>query len=687
MRTQTKASISRCVIIALGAFGISGALSASAQAPTETSTVLVPPAALVMDSVPAVSNALVAEVARYTEFKPTGFASWHPSKMEMLVSRRHQNTAQLFAVTAPGAAMELRTDFAEPVRGASRRPAGKAAGKGPRDTTVLFSKDTGGNEVFRIYRAESDSTEAFAKAMPITPADRRVSDFGWSRYGDHLSYITVPVNRTGSADTINSELFIGDPNLMATDLNSARLVATLPGGGWSVQSWSVDEKTLALLNYVSINESQIWLLNVATGERTRFIEDSTGSNNDQVSYSAVRFTKDGKGFYARSDRDSEFKRLVFIDLKTRKAKVLTSGIKWDVDGYTVSRDGKTIAFVSNEDGSDVLHLMRAADLKPLPTPKLPLAGLGGLSWHNDNDSLAISVNTAKSPSDVFSYSLKTKQLTRWTKHEAVGVDPASFVDPTLVRWKSFDGVSISGFAYRPDHKKFPGKRPVLINIHGGPESQSTSGFLGRSNYFLNEMGIATIYPNVRGSSGFGKSFLKLDNGRMREDSVKDIKALFDWIATQPDLDASRVMVAGGSYGGYMVLAVSTLYPEQIVGAIDIVGISNFVTFLENTESYRRDLRRVEYGDERDPAMRAFLQEISPLNRADRIAKPLFVVQGKNDPRVPFTEAEQIVASLKKRDTPVWFMMANNEGHGFAKKVNSDYLFYSQIAFMRKYLLE
>lgn len=686
MRTQTNSVFATCLVLALGAGGVTSAL-AQTPAPTAAPAVLAPPSALVLESVPPVSTALVAEVGRYTEFKPTGFASWHPTKLEMLVTRRHQNTPQLFAISAPAAPMELRTDFAEPVRGASRRPHGKKPGSAPRDTTVLFAKDTGGNEVFRLYRADSDSAQDFAKAVAITPADRRVSDFAWSRYGDHLSYITVPVNRTGSADTINSDLFIGDPKSMETDPQSAKLVASLPGGGWSVESWSVDEKTIALTNYVSVNESHIWMLDVASGERTRFLESTTGAETAQVSYAAVRFTKDGKGFYALSDRDSEFKRLVYVDLKTRQSKVLSSGIKWDVASYSVSRDGKVIAYISNEDGSDVLHLMRAADLKPLPTPKLPLAGLGGLRWHSDNDSLAISVSTAKSPSDVFSYSLKTKQLTRWTTHEAIGADPASFVEPDLVRWKSFDGLSISGFAYRPDAKKFPRKRPVLVNIHGGPESQSTSGFLGRSNYFTNEMGIAIIYPNVRGSSGFGKSFLKLDNGRLREDSVKDIKALFDWIATQPDLDASRVMVAGGSYGGYMVLAISTLYPQHIVGAIDVVGISNFVTFLENTESYRRDLRRVEYGDERDPAMRAFLQEISPLNRADRISKPLFVVQGKNDPRVPVTEAEQIVASLKKRDTPVWYMMATNEGHGFGKKVNVDYLFYSQIAFMRKYLLE
>ena len=260
-----------------------------------------------------------------------------------------------------------------------------------------------------------------------------------------------------------------------------------------------------------------------------------------------------------------------------------------------------------------------------------------------------------------------------------------FAEPKLIRWKSFDGLSISGLIYSPP-EKFKGKRPVIISIHGGPESQSRAGFIGRSNYFVNELGIAIIYPNVRGSSGFGKTFLKLDNGKKREDSVKDIGALLDWIRQQPDLDASKVVVTGGSYGGYMALAVASLYSDRIAGAISSVGISNFVSFLQNTESYRRDLRRAEYGDEREADMRKFLEEISPLTRVDKIKKPLFVIQGRNDPRVPYTEAEQIVNSLKKRKAAVWFLMANDEGHGFAKKNNADFSFHAQVKFMEQTLL-
>ncbi len=196
-----------------------------------------------------------------------------------------------------------------------------------------------------------------------------------------------------------------------------------------------------------------------------------------------------------------------------------------------------------------------------------------------------------------------------------------------------------------------------------------------------------ILPNVRGSAGYGKSYLLLDNGFKREDSYKDISALLDWIKTQPQLDAGRVMVSGGSYGGFMVLQVATNYPDRIRCAIDVVGISNLATFLKNTESYRRDLRRVEYGDERDPKMAAFMERIAALNNAEKITKPLFVVQGANDPRVPKSEAEQIVATLKKQKTPVWYMLGKDEGHGFAKKKNADYLFYSTVQFIRDHLLK
>jgi dipeptidyl aminopeptidase/acylaminoacyl peptidase len=296
------------------------------------------------------------------------------------------------------------------------------------------------------------------------------------------------------------------------------------------------------------------------------------------------------------------------------------------------------------------------------------------------------MTSARSPADAWSCDPATGQVTRWTESEAGGLDPAGFVEPETIRLQSFDGLAVSGFLYSPDPKKFPGPRPVLVNIHGGPEGQSRPVFQARNNYYLNEMGIALLFPNVRGSSGYGKTFLALDNGFKREDSVKDIGAFLDFITTrQNTLDPARVGVIGGSYGGYMTLACLIQYPDRIRSGCDIVGISNFLTFLANTSGYRRDLRRVEYGDERDPAMAEFLQRISPTTHAGKIKQPLFVVQGKNDPRVPLSEAEQMVKAVRANGTPVWYLMATDEGHGFAKKKNADFQFLSTLLFFQAHL--
>jgi dipeptidyl aminopeptidase/acylaminoacyl peptidase len=316
---------------------------------------------------------------------------------------------------------------------------------------------------------------------------------------------------------------------------------------------------------------------------------------------------------------------------------------------------------------------------------VPAGVIGGVEWRDDSRELGFSVNNARSPSDVYSLDVGTGRVTRWTESELGGLPAAELSEPVLARWNSFDGREITGFHYRPA-ARFTGKRPVIINIHGGPEGQSRPVFQGRNNYFLNELGVAIIYPNVRGSTGYGKTFVKLDNGLKREDSVKDIGALLDWIARQPELDASRVMVTGGSYGGYMTLAAAFHYNDRICCSLDVVGISNYNTFLKNTESYRRDLRRAEYGDERDPQMAAFFERTAPLNNAEKIRKPMFVVQGGNDPRVPRSEAEQMVARIKQNGLPVWYLMANDEGHGFRKKNNVDFQFYATIMFVRQFLL-
>jgi dipeptidyl aminopeptidase/acylaminoacyl peptidase len=410
----------------------------------------------------------------------------------------------------------------------------------------------------------------------------------------------------------------------------------------------------------------------------------TGS--ETVAYSNVRFAKDGKGAYMTSDQDGEFQRLVYMDLSSRKVTVLTPALNWDVGELDLSKDGRWIAFEANEDGISVLHVLDTKMNKEVPVPKLPVGVVNGIAWRNSSRELAFTLSTANQNDDAYSLDMATGKLERWTLSETGGLNTSGFAHPQLIHWKSWDERSISAFLYKPP-AKFSGKHPVIIAIHGGPEGQVRPDFLGRDNYFINELGIALIYPNVRGSTGYGKTFEKLDNGFLREGSYKDINSLLDWIQTQPDLDAGKVMITGGSYGGFMTLAVATNYNDRICCSVDIVGPSNLVTFLEHTSGYRQDLRRVEYGDERDPKMREFLERTAPASKAKNITKPLFVIAGKNDPRVPASESARMVEVVRQNGTPVWWLLGKDEGHGFAKKKNRDYQFYATVVFVKEYLLK
>jgi dipeptidyl aminopeptidase/acylaminoacyl peptidase len=464
------------------------------------------------------------------------------------------------------------------------------------------------------------------------------------------------------------------------DPATARLLVEVSGGGWQPVDWSPDGRRLLIGEGKSVNESALYLVDPSSGAKERITDPEPVAY-----YGSAEFAADGKGLYLITDRDSNFRRLAYLDLDTRKLRFLRPDLRRDVTQTALSRNGRRLAYVVNEDGAERLHVLDTGSGQELPLPKLPYGVIGGLRWHNNNRDLGFTFASARSPSDVYSIDVEAGTLTRWTYSETGGLNAGEFSEPELIRWKSFDGLTISGFLYMPP-QRFQGPRPVIINIHGGPEGQAQPTFLGRNNYYLNELGIALIYPNVRGSTGFGKEFVNLDNGFRREDSVKDIGALLDWIAGEPRLDHKRILVTGGSYGGYMTLAVMTHYNDRLCCGVDVVGISNFVTFLERTESYRRDLRRVEYGDERDPKMREFLLSISPANHAHKITKPLFIVQGKNDPRVPASESQQMAAAIRRNGGTVWFLMADDEGHGFAKKKNQDFQFAATVLFVEQYLL-
>lgn len=308
----------------------------------------------------------------------------------------------------------------------------------------------------------------------------------------------------------------------------------------------------------------------------------------------------------------------------------------------------------------------------------------------DGLHVGFALSAANSPSDIYSVDLEHQLVERWTTSEIGGLDASTFVTPELVRFPTFDKIggkprTIPAFYYRP-RPNGSAKAPVVIQIHGGPESQARPVFSADIQFLVNELGVAVLVPNVRGSDGYGRSYLQLDNGFKREDSVKDMGALLDWIATRPELDSKRVGVHGGSYGGYMVLASMTHYNDRLRAGIDVVGISNFLTFLEHTESYRRDLRRVEYGDERDARMNAFLAKISPTANAKNITMPLFVAAGANDPRVPASEGQQIVDTVRKNGGEVWFLEFKDEGHGFRKKPNVDFFREATMQFWIEHLI-
>jgi dipeptidyl aminopeptidase/acylaminoacyl peptidase len=600
-------------------------------------------------------------VARYTEFRSAALADWHPTRREMLVTTRFGDTNQVHHVQFPGGARSQLTFFADAVGGAHYQPR--------RGNYLVFQKGSGGNERFQMYRYDLGTGDVTL----LTDGKSRNSPGIWSNAGDRLVYSST---RRNGADT---DLYVLDP----ANPKSDRLLLEVQGGGWRALDWSPDDRQILLDEYVSINESYLWLLDAGSGTKMPL---TPRNGAEKIAYGEAKFSKDGKGLYVITDKDSEFRRLAYLDPATRQHTYLTGGIPWDVEEFDLTRDGKTIAFVVKQDGVGTLHLLDTVTGKEKPAPKLPAGSVLAVKWHDNGKDLGFTLVSARSPADVYSLDVETGKVERWTASETGGINTAALPEPEVVRWKSFDGRSISGLLYKPP-AKFAGKRPVILNIHGGPEGQSRPTFLGRNNYYLQELGVAVLFPNVRGSSGYGKTFLQLDNGFHREDTYKDIGALLDWIATRPDLDADRVMVTGGSYGGHMTLAIACYYPERIRCAVDVVGISNFVTFLQNTEPYRRDLRRVEYGDERDPEMRKFLERIAPVNNADKIKRPLFIIQGKNDPRVPLSEAEQMVATLKKQGTPVWYLMAKDEGHGFAKKKNADYQFYATVLFVQEHLLK
>ena len=627
------------------------ALAAAAPAPAPAQTVERREIGnQILENVPVAPASIREGLAKYQNARAAGFDDWAQNG-GMIITTRFGNTNQLHVVAAPGAAREQITFYDEPVAEAHALPNGQ----------ILFAKDTGGDEWFQLFLRSADG-----KTVQLTEPGTRNQSPVWTKDGSVLVWSRAV---KGSADF----------DVLMRDASGATKVIHKGQGQVSPVAVSPDGKTVLLARYFSINETKVWLLDVATGKLTELNPSKT-----KIAYSRGIFTPDGKGLLMLSDEGSDFTRLVQFDLATGGKVILSGERPWDIEDFSLSDDGRVLAYVVNEDGYSKLVVQDFRTRRALPQPALPAGVVSGLAFSPDGSKLGFSLATPTAASDAWSWGVMDGKLERWTASELGGLDPKALATPELVRYPSFDKRSIPAFVYKP--KLAAGqKAPVIIDIHGGPEGQSRPTFNAFHQHSVAELGAAVIVTNVRGSTGYGKAYQNLDNAEKREDSVKDIGALLDWIKTQPDLDPSRVVVYGQSYGGYMSLAVMTRYSDRMAGGIERYGISKFVSFLQNTEAYRRDLRRAEYGDERDPKMLKAFETISPMNNVGNITKPMLVMQGWNDPRVPKSESDQVVAKLRAQGVETWYVQFKDEGHGFLKKANNDRRREVETQFLQKVL--
>lgn len=618
---------------------------------------------LVMEDVPEIPQQIVDDLNRYQNVRSAPFRGFSKNGESIFVSTRFGDVSQIHRVDNPGGARHQLTFFKEPVGSISRQP---------NSDILAFTMDAGGSEYAQIFTLDTKTGES----KMLSDGESRNSELLWNSDGSQFAFQST--RRNGSSN----DIWVMSPE----NPDSATIaLESSDGSWWGPSDWSKANDKLLAQQYVSAADSRIYLVDIATKQKVLVAGDL---ENKSVNY-GLSFSKDDKGLFFITNQFSEFNQLAYKDFANENVTVITKAINWNVDSFTISQDGSRAAFSVNEEGLNVLYLLDPKTFKYKKVTGLPVGLVGSLEFSDDGKKLGLTLNTVQSPSDSFVLELdknplKHGEMTRWTYSEVGGLDTSKFAEPELVRFESFDKLSIPAFVYKPTNSSNK-KHPVIISIHGGPESQARPSFSSTYQLWIAKLGAAVIVPNVRGSAGYGKEYINLDNGFKREDSVKDIGALLDWIKTQPDLDEDRVAVFGGSYGGYMVLASSVHYSDRLKAAVDIVGISNFVTFLENTKSYRRDLRRVEYGDERDPEMRAHLEKISPNNNVEKINVPMFVVQGENDPRVPVTEAEQIVKALRDNGKPVWYMNALNEGHGYRKKENRDIYTQAVVLFFKEFL--
>src|SRR4051812_14334369 len=599
---------------------------------------------LLQSGVPEVPPALRERLGQYQNARAASLLDVTPDGGAALISTRFASTAQLHLVEQPMGARQQLSFGEEPIG------TGKLSADG---RSIYYLRDVGGGEFFQVYRLDRRT----GRTELLTDGKSRHEGLLLSHDGRQIAWASTA--RNGK----DHDIYAGS----TADPKKVRRV-TEREGAWEPVDFSRDGKRLLVAQERAVDDADLHVVDLATGEMRQITpKEGKGSVADAA------IAPDGKSVYVATDRYGDFNAIWRIDLARIGGPPASTpfgrGQKWNVEKFAVSPDGKTLAASINEDGWSRIYLASAKGGPPRPLD-LPKGIVSALEFPEQrSDVLFLAQQTARSPTDVWSIDLQTKKPVRWTKSEVGGLDTDAFVEAELVRYPAKGGVSVPAFFYKP---RTGGRVPVVILWHGGPEGQSRPTFDPALQFLANEMGFAAIAPNVRGSTGYGKAYVALDNGGRREEALTDIGATLDFIASRPDLDKDRVAVWGGSYGGYMVLASLAFYGERIRAGVDVVGISNLVSFLQNTQAYRQDLRRVEYGDERDPAVRAVQERISPLNSVEKIGSALFVVQGHNDPRVPQSEAEQIVKAVRGRGKDVWYLLGLNEGHGFQKKENRDY---------------
>lgn len=623
---------------------------------------------MILQGVPRIPEALVERVKQYQNVRSASFLDWTRDGKGMFIRTRFGDIGQIHRLYAAGGARQQLTWFEEPIGQVVRRS---------KASELALTMDQGGGEQDQIFLFDPRSAELTL----VTDGTSRNRLIQWSRSGRKMAFQST--RRNGRSN----DLWIMEPGRPGSE----ELLMEAEDGTWfGPAGFSADGRRLLVQQFLNVSDSRIHVLDLRSREHLLL----AGGEENPSANRAIAFDRRGEGFFYLTNAGGGAADLAWKSLDPDvPPEFLTGQITWDVTDFALSDNGKRGAFVTNEGGASRLHLLDTGSRKFSRVRGIPVGIISGITFSPDSQRLALTLSTAQTPSDVYVLGLgrsarSAKSLVRWTYSEVGGLETRSFVEPELVQYPTFDlrgekQREVPAFVYRPPGR---GPHPVIIYVHGGPESQYRPAFSSVFQMWVAELGAAVIAPNIRGSSGYDNDYLALDDGPLREDAIRDVGALLDWIATRKDLDESRVAIYGASYGGYVVLASAVHYSDRLKAGIDVVGISNFVTFLENTEEYRRELRRHEYGDERDPEIRAILERISPLNNVDRIEIPLLVVQGRNDPRVPASESEQIVNALRDRGQPVWYIEALNEGHGYDRKENRNVYEQAAILFLKQYLV-